>query len=203
MTVELGYHTCALADLPAVLAALLKAEQFHAWLEDPSVQVDPNGLCLRDDIAYDEALRLPALWPEGRLFYPEVDLRWEHLPAGKIHLVAIGEPVPAPFRTPAPLVLTPLIRSASSTNDTCLLLWGERSAATNNVWSEGRIPDLKRFYPAWKGRFAAISAKTYEAAWCYDPDMPPAIRTITRYLAYSGDYSAPFDKRFDRPKEVS
>jgi hypothetical protein len=63
------------------------------------------------------------------------------------------------------------------------------------VWGEGRIPGLKEFYPDWGGQYAAIESRTYEAPWHYDPDMPPAVRVVTRYLRYIGDYPAPLDRR--------
>jgi hypothetical protein len=193
-TVYMGYHNCLQSELPRVLQGLLPEQKFYAWLEDSSLQVDPHGLCLRDDVTHSEALTLPTQWPEGRLFNAAIDLRWEQQPGGRIHLVVIGETLPASFAQPAPLELN--IIPPPNNEPEHLLLWGERTS-TQKSWTEGRIPQLERFYPKhWSGRWAALQIIRYEALWEYDPEMPAAARIVTRYLRYVGEYRAPIDPRF-------
>lgn len=188
---ELGYHSCAIADVPAILAGLSGADSFNAWLEDPLAKVDPIGLRLRAGVARTEALELLARWPEGRLFNAAVDLRWEQRPKGRVHLVAIADTLPGLFRIPPPLPLT--LRSRAQQE--CLFLWGRRpNAVGEDVWEEARIPNLMQIYDqGWKGNLAAILTRTYESPWEYDPDMPPAVRVVTRYLGYDGNI--PLDTR--------
>lgn len=196
MSAELSYQLCAAEDLSAMLDALLVGEAWDAWLEDPLLERDPRGLVLRDTLSRSEGLALPMLWPEGRLFNQALDLRWERRSNGTTHLVVIADAdaLPAPFRTPALVPLTLVVRPGDDGSPQHLLLWGERTGEGD--WREGRIPDISRFYPAWKGPWAAIAARTYEALWVYDPAMPPTVRTVTRYLGYVGNYKAPGDKRF-------
>jgi len=190
-----------MANLPATLSEILHTAQFHAWLEDPLLQVDEYGLRLRDDVTRDEALSLPAIWPEGRLFNAAVDLRWERRPDGHVHLVAIADSLPATFREPTPLPLTRVRQPYGGADTEHVLLWGQRPSNAGDEWSEGRIPDPERFYPDWKGPRAAIESRTYESEWRYDNEMPPAVRIVTRYLGFIGAYKAPFDKRFANNQE--
>lgn len=198
---ELGFLICASADVPTLLGALLQGDMFDAWLEDPLLEHGQHGLQLRQGVTRLEALELITRWPEGRIFDAAADLRWERRRDGRLHLVAIADRLPGAFRTSEPIPLTPIIYDESDPGPEYLLLWGERPDAAAE-WSEGRIPGLQQFYPStWLGPRAAIMARTYEAPWVYASDMPPAVRTVTRYLSLVGNYQAPLDPRFSRQEE--
>jgi hypothetical protein len=177
MTTAIDYRRIPADDGDGIspLLSLLGPDAICAWLENPR---DPQGIRLRDDLA---AADLPALireWPEGRLFTPQTDIRWERQPDGALWVVVIADTIAAEARDPLPL--TP-IRDAEEH----LLLWGTR---TELGWREDRIPaDLNAIYPkTWGGPHAAIVAREYEAPGA--PDAELDVRRVTRYLAYDGNH---------------
>jgi hypothetical protein len=193
------------ADTPQVqiqtLLTLTGPGPLHAWLEDP---LAPDGMRLRDDllltqvqIRHDGVLIAepttapvgPVVWrhwPQGRLFSPEADLRWEQMTPAQVHVVVItAAPLGAPWDTEAILELEPV-----HPDDEYLLLWGRLE---HGIWQEGRIPSLQRMYPPhWSGPYAALVTRTYEADW---PEAS-SVRTVTRYIRYDGNYRPRLDPRF-------
>lgn len=200
---HMGYALVT-ADTPVAqvqaMLALVGAEPLNAWLDDP---LRPDGMRLRDDlllsqiqfqhtgvlIAERDATDGPIVWqrwPQGQLFSPQADLRWEQIDADHLHVAVItARDLDAPFDQAAVLNLEPV-----HTDDEYLLLWGK---CENKVWQEGRIPSLCGIYPAhWQGPYAALITRTYEADW---PEQR-SVRTVTRYIRYDGNLKLAVDPRF-------
>jgi hypothetical protein len=166
-----------------------------AWLEDPQ---QPDGLSLRETLDLPAAEALAGAWPQGRLFGPAGELRWEPDPSGGRAFALLVEQsltvrLPGLFGT-----ADGRARIVSPGSEELLLLWGE---LRGSHWQERRIPAIDRLIPPeWKqperqGSHAALRVRFYELDW---PEQQ-TVRQLVRYLAYVPDYLS--STRLEEPED--
>jgi hypothetical protein len=180
------------SEINAAWSALVpQTEDCSAWLEAP---LNPRGLALRDrDVSLTEAGGLLNDWPDGRLFGPIGELRWERTGDTTVHLVLTSDigaaGFPAGYDGALTLVVIEPVEGiglqggAAAPESPQVLLWGHKGS---RGWSEERIPELR--YPAtWPGPYAAVIVRSYEHQ--ADPARPYDSQ-IVRYLGYNGAIDA-------------
>lgn len=164
-------------DRALALARRIGDEPLHAWLDDETRE---SGVLLDDQVAHMLVARFMREWPRGRIFGARAEARWQYRIDGGMTVVVTDDENP-PDEAQDVIPLTPVSEPSP------LLLWGQRRTGG---WDEARIPQVRHCYPhSWRGPYAAVLTRRYEAPLPGAGRIAPGVRVVTRYLAFDGNYA--------------